>query len=97
MKKGSSCVEALDEISHKVAGFFGGPDRSRKHKEKKFHQDLRMLVEHLQKNAVHTVKGGREVMPPGPPGKSKGAVAKRRGVVDIMVLGHDALNAGKVQ
>jgi hypothetical protein len=53
--KGSACVEAFREVSHSVANFFGDPDLARRHKEVKFHEDLRALIEEMLRLKSHVI------------------------------------------
>lgn len=87
-------METLDALSRLVAKFFEGPHCSRRHKESKFHTDMRALVEHLQKHQVHKLTAGREVFGTGAC-LSRGLAAKRTGVFDAMALGAEALSRGK--
>ncbi|KAJ7576228.1 hypothetical protein C8J56DRAFT_1062347 [Mycena floridula] len=41
-------VEAFRDITHLVANFFGDPDRSRRHKELAFTEDVRILVDDIR-------------------------------------------------
>lgn len=52
IKKGSACVEAFRRISHLMAQFFGNPDRHRGSKEMGFQEDMRVLVEELDKREL---------------------------------------------
>ncbi|KAJ7233439.1 hypothetical protein C8J57DRAFT_1090569 [Mycena rebaudengoi] len=53
--KGSACVEAFREVSHSVTNFFGDPDLARRHKEVKFHEDLRALIEEMLRLKSHVI------------------------------------------
>lgn len=74
---------------------FGRPDVHRKHNESKFTSDLRALVDHLQKNKVHTIQCGREVQVPMSAKGRKGSAAVRRGCLDAIEAGALSLNGGK--
>ncbi|KAK7433878.1 hypothetical protein VKT23_020503 [Stygiomarasmius scandens] len=53
IKKGSAVVEVFRDISHLIANYFGDPDRSRRHKEAGFLQDIRAVVEELERLGIH--------------------------------------------
>ncbi|PPQ76515.1 hypothetical protein CVT24_010876 [Panaeolus cyanescens] len=53
INKGSACVEAFRSVSHKIATYFGDPDRSRTSKELAFQEDIRALVDEMQKKSIH--------------------------------------------
>lgn len=89
--KGSSCVEALEEVNRKMSHFFGRPDRHRKHKESKFTKDLQALVEHMQNHKLHTLTPDREVRSP----LNQKNTWKKGAVVDVMQVGAEALMGGK--
>ncbi|KAJ3540198.1 hypothetical protein NMY22_g4401 [Coprinellus aureogranulatus] len=53
ISKGSACVEFLRKVSHIIATFFGDPDRRRKNKEISFQEDMRVLIEEMEKKGIH--------------------------------------------
>lgn len=59
IEKGSACVEAFRDVSHRVAMLFGDPDRSRRHKELRFQKDLETLVDDMRKNKLHILTRDR--------------------------------------
>ncbi|KAJ7454208.1 hypothetical protein FB451DRAFT_1184959 [Mycena latifolia] len=69
IRKGSACVEAFREITHMVANFFGDPDRARRSKEVKFHQDIEALVSEMQRRKFHVVDPKGHFVP-APPKKT---------------------------
>lgn len=91
--KGSACVEAFRALSHDVARFFGNSDRSRRHKELTFFEDMRVLVEDMVLKDVHTAKPDRFI--PGPSRKEGGTTVVRSAVFDVMVAGAEVWHNGK--
>ncbi|KAJ7145300.1 hypothetical protein C8R43DRAFT_1129975 [Mycena crocata] len=94
--KGSASVEAFREISHLVASFFGDSDRSRRHKEVAFQDDIRTLIEEMVRLKAHVVSPEGHFVPaaPKPPRKNKkGTTAPatasepRSAIFDVMVEG----------
>ncbi|KAF6765346.1 hypothetical protein DFP72DRAFT_1057937 [Ephemerocybe angulata] len=53
IKKGSACVETFRQVSYLVSRYFGNPDRRRKSKELSFKEDLRVLVEDMERHQLH--------------------------------------------
>lgn len=90
MGKGSACVEALRQVSHSMARFFGDPDRRRVSKEVAFQEDMRVLVEELDKKNL----GGnyqKRLVPVCGKGK-KAAALRAKGtsaIIDVFVAGTD--------
>ncbi|KAJ6614111.1 hypothetical protein B0H10DRAFT_1950906 [Mycena sp. CBHHK59/15] len=70
IQKGSACVEAFRDISHMVANFFGDPDRARRSKEVKFHQDIEALVSEMQRHKFHVISTEGHFVPAPPPKKT---------------------------
>lgn len=101
MKKGSSCIEALRAISHRVSCAFGNEDAHRKSKESDAQADIRALANNLASSSVYQPTPNRVV--PAPP--SKGSKSKeirvhanRSAVVDIYERGLElAGSTGKVE
>lgn len=90
ISRGSACVEAFRHISHSVAQFFGDPDRRRRSKEVAFQEDMRVLVEDMDKKDIGGVLRARLV-----PVSGKGSrAAKMRAsgvsaITDVFVAGAD--------
>ena len=91
--KGSAPIEAFCAVSHAVAQYFGDSDRSRRHKEVKFYEDMRILVEDMILQNFHIIKHGRFI--PGPSCKVGGTSVIQSAVFDIMVAGAEILSNGK--
>ena len=91
--KGSAPVEAFCAVSHAVARYFGDSDRSRRHKEVKFYEDMRILVEDMILQNFHIIKHGRFI--PGPSRKVGGTSVIQSAVFDIMVAGAEIWSNGK--
>ncbi|KAJ7845589.1 hypothetical protein B0H14DRAFT_3683147, partial [Mycena olivaceomarginata] len=99
IRKGSACVEALRDITHMVANFFGDPDRARRSKEVKFNQDLEALVTEMQRRKFHVVSKERHFVPAPPrkvrknasqnPGPSE---SPRSAIVDVFIKGAEEWN-----
>ncbi|KAJ7493794.1 hypothetical protein FB451DRAFT_1077509 [Mycena latifolia] len=95
MMKGSACVEAFREVSHAVANYFGDPDRARRHKEVKFHEDIRLLIEEMVRIKAHKIAPGGNFVPAPPKKSKKGAnenalpvtANQRSAVIDAIVEG----------
>ena len=88
MEKGSACVEAFRDISHRVANFFGDPDARRRSKEVAFMEDMRVLVEEMTKRNSHVLAAGQHFVPaPAPKGKKKGSAEPRSAVFDVIDAG----------
>ena len=93
--KGSACVESFRAISHDVARYFGDPDRSRRHKEVKFFEDMRVLVEDMLLKNIHTATKARFI--PGPSRKVDGIAVVQTAIFDVMVAGAEVWQNGKFQ
>ncbi|KAJ7875119.1 hypothetical protein B0H14DRAFT_2343364 [Mycena olivaceomarginata] len=97
IRKGSACVEAFRDISHLVANFFGDPDRARRSKEVKFHQDIEALISEMQRRKFHVVNAKGHFVPAPPPKKTtKKAVtddSRRSAIADIFVKGAEEWNS----
>ncbi|KAF8184133.1 hypothetical protein K438DRAFT_1974716 [Mycena galopus ATCC 62051] len=97
--KGSACVEAFRDITHMVANFFGDPDRARRSKEVKFHQDIEALVTEMQWRKFHIVSQDRHFVP-APPKKARKNASQntrppeppRSAIVDVFVKGAEEWN-----
>ncbi|KAL1657870.1 hypothetical protein GGF50DRAFT_121406 [Schizophyllum commune] len=93
MKKGSACVEAFRDISHLTARFFGDSDRARRSKEASFFEDIRALVNDMQKNKLHDVrKSEPRFVPAQKKGNRKIAPSS---VFDVMAAGSEVWQNGK--
>jgi len=86
-------VEAFRALSHDVARYFGDSDRSRRHKEVAFFEDMRVLVEDMMLKDMHVVKAGRFI--PGLSKKEDGTMVMRSTIFDIMVAGAEVWHNGK--
>ncbi|KAF6754008.1 hypothetical protein DFP72DRAFT_813583 [Ephemerocybe angulata] len=109
MSKGSACVEAFRAVSHTVANFFGDTDRRRRAKEVRFQEDMRVLVEDMERKWIHKGfkehfvamkdKNGEIAVPKA--SKAKKAKKKKRpqqpksAIVDVMVTGAETWTHGK--
>ncbi|KZV94667.1 hypothetical protein EXIGLDRAFT_834868, partial [Exidia glandulosa HHB12029] len=67
MKKGSSCVEALIAIADAMSDFVGHKHVHRRHKEKKFMDDIRLLVWNMQDAKLHRLSSDPLRALPAPP------------------------------
>ncbi|KAF7972318.1 hypothetical protein HWV62_18506 [Athelia sp. TMB] len=101
MSKGSACVEAFRDISHNVAHFFGDPNRARRHKEVKFQEDIRLLVEEMVRKNLHVLHKDGHFVPALPPKAKKAATAKlqptepKSAIADAWVMGMQIWQEGK--
>ncbi|KAF6754456.1 hypothetical protein DFP72DRAFT_371232 [Ephemerocybe angulata] len=111
MSKGSACVEAFRAVSHSVANFFGDADRRRRAKEIQFQEDMRVLIEDMEKKRVH--RGFKKHFVPmrnkngeiakAPQAITKGKKSKKKklpyvpksAIVDVMVTGAEVWTHGK--
>ncbi|KAJ7837890.1 hypothetical protein B0H14DRAFT_2588977 [Mycena olivaceomarginata] len=97
IRKGSACVEAFRDISHLAANFFGDPDRARRSKEVKFHQDIEALISEMQRRKFHVINAKGHFVPAPPPKKmTKKAVtddSPRSAIADIFVKGAEEWNS----
>lgn len=97
MMKGSASVEAFREVSHSVANYFGDSDRARRHKEVKFHNDVRSLIEEMVRIKAHQL-APQGTFVPAPPKTTKKQSEKsppvtaeqRSAIFDVMVEGAQA-------
>lgn len=91
MKRGSACVEAFRDVAHTVARYFGDPDRSRKSKEAAFHNDIRVLVEDMEKKKLHTLVPNDDTRWIPVPHKNKKDTAdptsRKSAITDVFVEG----------
>ncbi|TFY63199.1 hypothetical protein EVJ58_g3390 [Rhodofomes roseus] len=99
MEKGSASVEAFRDLSHRVANWSGDPDHHRRHKEVTFIEDMRVLVEEMIKDKVHTISRHEARPVPAPPRKSKSKKksdnAPRSAIIDVFDVGAQAWQNGK--
>ena len=51
IEKGSACIEAFRDVTQRVSRYFGNPDISRRAKEISFAEDMRVLVEDMERRA----------------------------------------------
>ncbi len=91
MKKGSACVEAFRDLSHRMANFFGDRDAHRRSKEVAFQEDMRVLVEEMTKRKSHIPGQTHFVPAPATTGKKarKTSAAPRSAVFDVLDAGAD--------
>lgn len=94
VSKGSACVEAFREVTHSVANYFGDPNRARHHKEVKFHEDIRSLIEDMVRLKAHKIslKGNFVPAPPKTSRKTGGTslpvtAEPRSAIFDVIVEG----------
>ncbi|KAJ7717409.1 hypothetical protein B0H14DRAFT_3631243 [Mycena olivaceomarginata] len=99
IRKGSACVEAFCDVTHMVANFFGDPDRVRRSKEVKFHQDLEALVTEMQRRKFHKISTTKHFVPAPPkkspkvaPKKPPPVEAPRSAIIDVFVKGAEEWN-----
>lgn len=99
--KVSACVKAFREISHHVARFFGDPDTTRRHKEVKFQQNMRALVEDMTRKNLQVVHPGGHFMSAPPPKKKRKDSNKpnepRSAIADVITLGTEIWHDGKLE
>lgn len=98
MEKGSAGVEAYRKISHLVANFYGDPDRRRRHKEMSFIEDMRVLVQEMIKEDIHTLSHKKSRLVPAQPSKGKGQKndgTHHSAVIDVFDLGAQSWNNRK--
>lgn len=90
MKKGSACVEAFRDLSHRMANFFGDRDAYRRSKEVAFQEDMRVLVEDMTKRRSH-IRGQKHFVPApsSKEGKKKTSVVTRSAIFDVLDAGAD--------
>ena len=86
-------MEAFRAVSHAVAQYFGDSDRSRHHKEVKFYEDMRVLVEDMALQGFHVAKPGRFI--PGPSRKDGGTSVVQSAIFDVIVSGAEIWSNGK--
>lgn len=103
MSKGSACIEAFRDISHNVARFFGDPDRARRHKELKFQEDIRVLVEDMIRKNLHVLHAEGHFVPAPPPKVTKSRTVNlktkssepRSAIGDVWIMGYQIWQEGK--
>lgn len=99
IERGSACVKAFRDISHNVANFFGDPDRARRHKELKFQEDMRVLVEEMVRLKLHVLDSDGHFVPAPAPKATKTrtdkSVEPQSAIADVMVLGSQIWQEGK--
>jgi hypothetical protein len=70
IQKGSACVEAFREITHIVSQFFRNRDAARRSKEVAFMEDMRILVEDMEKHGLHHATSSKHFVPALKPAKA---------------------------
>ena len=97
--KGSACVEAFREITHRFATAFGHPDRTRRHSEVDVMQDLRLLCEDLHKARLHVQSPARLILKhvekSKKSSKQKDPPEPESAIVDAFEIGSRILSDGK--
>lgn len=89
-------MEAFREITHVVSQFFGSRDVSRRSKEVAFMEDMRILVEDMEKNGMHRTMPAKHFVPAMKPAKGrKKTDPENSGIVDVLVQGAEAWAHGK--
>ena len=89
MKKGSACVEAFRDLSHRMANFFGDRDTHRRSKEVAFQEDMRVLVEEMTKRKSH-IPGQKHFVPaPNSKQGKKTSVGTQSAIFDVLDAGAD--------
>ena len=63
IEKGSACVEAFRDVTHRVSQFFGDSDIPRRSKEISFLEDMRVLVEDLHRHGIHNKPPKKRMVP----------------------------------
>ncbi|KZV98769.1 hypothetical protein EXIGLDRAFT_746479 [Exidia glandulosa HHB12029] len=76
IKRGSSCIEALRDISLAVSRFAGNSKGPRRHKESKFSHDLQVIYDLCRSKKVHILVERPDRFIPRPPSKGKRSKAK---------------------
>lgn len=96
IQKGSACVEAFREITHIVAQFFGNRDAARRSKEVAFMEDMRVLVEDMEKHGLHHDTSSKHFVPALKSVKGrKKTTPEKSAIVDVLVEGAEAWEHGK--
>jgi hypothetical protein len=96
IQKGSACVEAFREITHIVAQFFANRDSARRSKEVAFMEDMRVLVEDMEKHGLHHPTLSKHFVPALKPAKArKNTATEKSAIVDVLVEGAEAWEHGK--
>jgi hypothetical protein len=96
IEKGSACVEAFRDVSERVSKFFGNADRSRRSKEISFQEDLRFLVEDMERHGLHQEKPKiRPVLAPRKVSKKNNNEPEVSAIVDVQVTGAEIWLNGK--
>ena len=98
IKKGSAPVEAFRDISHLVANFFGDPDRERRSKEVKFQEDLRVLVEEMERKKLQKLSATHRfvaaTVKPSKAKKPKKPQPLKSAIFDVQVVGAEIWQNG---
>ncbi|KAK0466076.1 uncharacterized protein EV420DRAFT_1474879 [Desarmillaria tabescens] len=98
IEKGSTCVEAFRDVSHRVANFFGDSDRARRSKESSFKEDLKRLVDEMVRLKLHNTDEPEQHLVPATVRTSTRSNRKdkeKSAIVDVQVVGAEIWNDGK--
>jgi hypothetical protein len=91
-------VEAFREITHIVSQFFGSRDASRRSKEVAFMEDMRVLVEDLEKHQLHYSTPTKHFVPAMKPASGRGKNSpENSAVLDVLVQGAEGWAHGKLE
>ena len=93
MEKGSACVEAFREVTNRVSKFFGNSDIPRRSKEISFLEDMRVLVEDMERHGIHRSPPEKRMVPADKKQSGKKEVVSA--IVDVQVLGAEIWQNGK--
>jgi len=79
-----------------VAQFFGNNDAARRSKEVAFMEDMRVLVEDMEKHNLHHATSSKHFVPALKPVKArKTTTPEKSAIVDVLVEGAEAWEHGK--
>jgi hypothetical protein len=98
IQKGSACVEAFREITHIVSQFFGNHNAARRSKEVAFMEDMRVLVEDMEKHRLHYATSSKHFVPALKSAKAhsgKRTATEKSAIFDMLVEGAEAWEHGK--
>lgn len=94
IEKGSACIEAFRDVTQRVSRYFGNPDLSRRAKEMSFEEDMRVLIEDMERRAIHKAPKARMV-----PALNKKSAKKPQeptsAIIDVQVAGAEIWQGGK--
>lgn len=93
IEKGSACVEAFREVTNRVSKFFGNSETPRRSKEISFLEDMRVLVEDMERRGIHRSPPKKRMVPAAK--KQSGKKEAVSAVVDVQVVGAEIWENGK--